>query len=229
MPFRLILIYLCFSSFAFAQNSPQVDKVDPKVGRTEGNSKADLKMNNWLPFQDSLRSVVLSRKSPSPFIGSILEELYIWNLVKAEKDSIHFSLDFDLHALGCSAPDCYRTAVEFKIGFEDSLIWPSKVYMEVNDEGCFKTTFKSGEYILEEHSQNYIQYHCSSMNSYLIFSNNDAFQEKVFFIPDWKQELLNFRIFDEAFNYSKRNNIKTEYPFTISYLANLDYERLLQN
>ena len=98
---------------------------------------------NWEAFQELLRTELVKSKSPNFLIGSLLEELYIRNLVTASYRELTFSIPLDLHGYDCSAPDCYSTDLSFRFPHDHQLSFPDEFSFNIHEHGCVDSTFRA--------------------------------------------------------------------------------------
>ncbi|MCP4457111.1 MAG: hypothetical protein GY816_03640, partial [Cytophagales bacterium] len=61
---------------------------------------------DWDTEQDLIRNELVKSKPQNFLIGSLLEELYIRNVISFSENELDFTLTFDLHGFDCGAPDC---------------------------------------------------------------------------------------------------------------------------
>lgn len=220
-----IFLIILFHFITFSLSSQKLDK--------EGkNIKIEKKVNNeeiyqkWLLRQDSFRSHILSKKSHETLKSCLFQDLYIWDYIKEQKDYFLFELAFDLHALDCRAPDCYRTNIRFKIPIGDSLIFPKTLAFKFSVTGCLKKKSIRSVFELIENSEDYVQYYSPELKSTLVFFNEDGEAEHVYFIKEVERSFIFSRDSKKFFaNFLEGDKMVEAYPLRISILATKEYNR----
>lgn len=131
------------------------------------------KINTSLTFektQDSLRKVLLNTKPNKNIKSSILQELYIRNLVNKVNDKIKFNLSFNLHGLDCGAPDCYSTDITFEFTAKEPVEFPKTINFKLREHGCDidNEILENGIFELVERSPKFVNYYSNKHKSNLV-------------------------------------------------------------
>ena len=93
-------------------------------------------MELWQMHQDSLRTVLLHSKENKLLKESILQEIYIRDVVKIKQNMLHFFIPLDMHGFSCMAPDCYSTDLSFEFPLKDKLVFPEEIVIAEHEHGC---------------------------------------------------------------------------------------------
>lgn len=84
----------------------------------ENNKMKNPSTRGWAQYQDSLRNVILKNKENNILKMSILQEMYIRNVVRISGDSLLFDIPFNL---------------KFSFKFNNTLIFPEEVLFQEHE------------------------------------------------------------------------------------------------
>lgn len=220
-----ILLIVLFHFITFSLSSQKLNKEKKNI-KIEKKVNTEDVYQKWLLRQDSLRNHILSKKPHETLKSCLFQELYIWDYIKEQKDYFLFELAFDLHALDCGAPDCYRTNISFKIPKGDSLIFPKTIAFKFSETGCIKKKSIKSEFELIESSEDYVQYYSKELKSTIVFFNEDGEGEHVYYFEGVERSFIFSRDSKKFFaNYFDGDRMVEGYPLRISILGRKEYDR----
>jgi len=186
----------------------------------------DDQMKKFSETQDSLRTLLLNSKSNESIKTSILQELYIRDLVNQVNDDIIFNLPFDLHGLDCGAPDCYSTDISFKIPASNSILFPEKINFALYEHGCGERNISvNGIFELVEQSVEYVNYYSKELKSNLIIKAGT----ELYYYPHEKPSSVKAETIDYMFNTYEFEKENVIVPYRSSIMMSNEYEYFLRN
>ncbi len=229
-------IYLLFFLLACGTNPEQrleLPPSEPEVKRTTElipEYVPTAEQVAWEGYQDSLRTELLKSKPENFLKGSLLEELYIRNLVSISIDELTFELPFDLHAFDCGAPDCYSTDIKFKFPHKNELYFPNKLSFSIYEYGCVDTELQaSGTMKLVERETNFVNYYTEEFQSNLLIFRKDERKEYVYFFMNVQKDSIKGNIVNQLLSDYNEEDITAEAPYRITEMLTLEYEKFLGN
>jgi hypothetical protein len=225
MKFSLLFLLAFAFSCSPAENE---ENNQNNAGQTEDLSR-EIRISDFSKAQDSIRNEILKSKSEESLKGSVVEELYVRDLVKKMGDMLTFNLPFDLHGFDCGAPDCYTTDLSFTIPFNGDLTFPDQIIFKLSEAGCIeKDLILRDTMRLENHSARFVNYYCIELDSRLIIMSKDERHDFVYYFPDSSIHITDIERVNEAIDQALENDGIAFNPYRSSHLTSLKYDRTLQ-
>lgn len=204
----------------------------PDTMLTQSHEIEDTTGLAWKDYQDAVRKELLLHKENGVVKESLLQEMYIRNVVTVVGDSVLVSIPFNLHGPDCGAPDCYVTDVSFGwlLGVGDTLVFPEKLSFLEYEYGCIvQERVLKGTFELVEQTARHVIYHAPRQRRTLVLlGSNEIYGTTAYYFTDVGRHSINAKnIYDIINNYS-RDNIGPAYPFTSWILSTSEYEHFLE-
>lgn len=176
----------------------------------------DANVSQWDKEEKIHYEKLLEQKPNSVLKNSLLEELYLRDMVTLVNDTLKFKLHFDLHSFDCGAPDCYVNEISFEFPLDNqTVVFPYEIPYQNHEFGCVpKELTGFSTFILVEERKEGIRYYSYDENSSLIISKSD-----LYYFTDVKKDDITLN------NYKKKMTTSKE-PYS-STVMNWSYEYLL--
>ena len=229
---RLLTLLLSIFFISCSTTNTRDENKELNAKSTDGIKSNELgaQIDIWKAEQDSLRKVLLSKKTNKALKSTILEELYILDLVKVKNEKLNFILPFSIHGRDCGAPDCYKNTLVFSFNLSDTLNLPSIIqYTDQLSGTCIdKEETITGEFNLIEQSPDYITYYDPINKSSLSILKNDKRKDHLYYFIDInKDQAKASLIYDLIDNYDETDE-KTLFPYRCLSLVKRDYSLYLE-
>lgn len=183
---------------------------------------------SWEKSQDSLRQVVLNRKENTILKESFLQEFYIRNVLRIDKEKVILNIPFNLHGLGCMAPDCYSTDVILSLSLSDSLVFPRLVEFEEYEHGCVEQESKLvGQFQLKEKNNKRIIYSSNDPQRHLMLLSNESERGIAYYFYDIELEKITNKNLDDLLLALEVFDGGSKYPHKSFILSTNEYEWFL--
>lgn len=180
---------------------------------------------DWSAYQDSLRIELLNSKPDNFLKGSLLEELYIRDVVIESNDSLHFKFSFDLHGFDCGAPDCYSTELRFGFPHNNKLEFPNNLDYLIYDTGCLVSELPPhGTMTLFDQNDNFVHYYSSFHETNLLIVGDDQRKEYVYYFWELQPDVIQPNLISELINKLPDTALA---PYRSTQLLTQEYERFL--
>ncbi|MBX2841592.1 MAG: hypothetical protein KTR26_07455 [Flammeovirgaceae bacterium] len=202
-----------------------IDTKKEKIQSTIPTVKSSLP---WDKLQDSLRTELLNQKDNEFLKSSILQELYLRNLVHQEKDSIHINIPFNLHEFDCSAPDCYTTHLKFSFKAEKKFQIPEHIPFLEFEQGCIPSSDTiSGIFELSESNDNAVTFYNEKQQKLLIILKEDQRKEFAYYFIGVPLKSITTQTLDHFFEEFNEEDENALVPYRSSSLIKNDYWEFL--
>lgn len=177
--------------------------------------------------QDSLRTLLLKSKPNNNLKSSLLQELYIRNLVNQIDNKIVFKLPFNLHGLDCGAPDCYSTDVTFEIIAKKPIEFPEKIDFKLLEHGCGIENEKSqnGTFELVELSSNYVNYYSKELRSNLVILGD---KRQLYYFPNTQINSIKVALIENMLANYNENEAEFSFPYQSTLMTTNEYEHFIK-
>jgi len=183
---------------------------------------------DWEAYQDSLRTELVKSKSPNFLIGSLLEELYIRNLVSVSYRELTFNIPLDLHGFDCGAPDCYSTDLSFSFPHDHQLSFPDELSYNIYEHGCVDSELRTSRTLkLVEHGDNFVNYYSTDQQSNLVIIGKDERQEYVYYFSEVELNEIKASLINELLDNFPEDEPTESPPYRSTQLLTKEYEQFL--
>lgn len=225
LTFLLLPLFLaCSSNSERTSTEPEIE-ANSQTAELPTESQLASKQFDWEDYQDSLRTELLNSKPNNFLKGSLIEELYIRNVVTLSEDSIYFEIPFNLHGFDCGAPDCYSTDMKFGFPHENKLEFPNRIVYSIHEHGCVDTESRlTSDMILLNQNNRFISYYSPEQRGNLIIIGNDKRKEYVYYFLDVEQDSIKA---DQISKLLLNLPDTASAPYRSTQLLTLEYENFM--
>ena len=217
-----------FSTKARVENPEQIIGQTNEIGANIQPIIKELERIDWEAYQDSLRTELVKLKSNNFLIGSLLEELYIRNLVSDSHRELTFNIPLDLHGFDCGAPDCFSSDLTFSFPHDHQLVFPENVSFTMHEHGCVESELQtSGTMKLVEHGGNSVNYYSEEHRSNLVIIGNDERKEYVYYFTDVQPDSIKANFISKLISEFPEDDPSAIAPYRSTTMIAKEYERFL--
>lgn len=231
----MVLLFACSSKSnrnSTTDKDSEMDTVAPELTETRDVSNQivsdHLESAEWNTDQDSIRIQLVKSKPDNFLIGSLLEELYIRNLISISDSLLAINIRFDLHSFDCGAPDCYSTDVNLSFPHRGRLEFPEIINFTIHEHGCVDSEMKtSGSLKLIELGTNYVNYYSTDQKSNLVILGSDERQEYVYYFAEVEPNKIKANLISEIIDAIPEDDPTEKAPYRSTRLLLKEYEHFL--